>query len=230
LEDLARGGNFIARYFGIFRAGVNETTQAKRRVWIFWTIVPVAAFATVFAFLARDIIDDSHQQEIHRADAIIVFGAAEYAGRPSPVYRARLDHANDLFRKGLSAVVITTGGAAADPTYSEGGVGHDYLMHRGIPESALIAETQASDTAESAERVGVIMRTNRMKSCIAVSDAYHVFRIRKMLEHEGFEVYLSPRPDSRPRLVLQRAIAITKESASYLLWRAGVWRMRNAIR
>ena len=199
-----------------------ETTQAKRRGWLFWTILPFGALAIVFAFLARDIVRDSYEQEIHPADAIIVFGAAEYAGRPSPVYRARLDHANDLFRKGLATVVITTGGAAADPTYSEGGVGHDYLMHRGIPESALIAETQASDTAESAERVGVIMRTNRMKSCIAVSDAYHVFRIRKMLEHEGFEVYLSPRPDSRPRSVLQRCIAIAKESASYLLWRAGV--------
>jgi uncharacterized SAM-binding protein YcdF (DUF218 family) len=201
---------------------VIEKTQAKRRVWIFWTIIPFAAFATIFAFLARNIIHDSHQQELHRSDAIIVFGAAEYAGRPSPVYRARLDHANDLFRQGLATVVITTGGAAADPNYSEGGVGHDYLMHRGIPESALIAETQASDTAESAERVAVIMRTNRMKSCIAVSDAYHVFRIRKMLQHEGFEVYLSPRPDSWPRSVLQRAIAITKESASYLLWRAGI--------
>ena len=199
-----------------------ETTQAKRRVWLFWIIIPFAAFAIVFAFLAREIVLDSHQRAIHRADAIIVFGAAEYAGRPSPVYRARLDHANDLFRKGLATVVITTGGAAADPTYSEGGVGHDYLMHRGIPESALIAETQASDTAESAERVAVIMRVNHMKSCVAVSDAYHVFRIRKMLEHEGLEVYLSPRPDSRPRSVVQRSMAIAKESASYLLWRAGI--------
>ena len=91
-----------------------------------------------------------------------------------------------------------------------------------VPESALIAETQASDTAESAERVAVIMRTNHMNSCIAVSDAYHVFRIRKMLEHEGLQVYLAPRPDSRPKSVVQRAIAITKESASYLLWRAGI--------
>jgi uncharacterized SAM-binding protein YcdF (DUF218 family) len=101
-------------------------------------------------------------------------------------------------------------------------VGHDYLMRRSVPESALIAETRASDTAESAERVAVIMRTNHLKTCIAVSDAYHVFRIRKMLEHEGVKVYLAPRLDSRPRSVLQRAIAISKESASYLLWQMGV--------
>jgi uncharacterized SAM-binding protein YcdF (DUF218 family) len=201
---------------------VIETTQRKRRVRLFWTVVPLAALATAFAFLAQSIVHDSHRQELHRADAIIVFGAAEYSGHPSPVYRARLDHANELFRGGLASFVITTGGAAADPKFTEGGVGHDYLMHRGVPEYALIAETQGSDTAESAERVGVIMRANHMRSCIAVSDAYHVFRIRKMLQHEGLVVYLSPRPDSRPRSIFQRTIAITKECASYLLWRVGI--------
>ena len=189
---------------------------------MFWTAIPLSVFVLAFAFLSADIIHDSHQQELHRADAIIVFGAAQYDGRPSPVYRARLDHAYELFRQGLAPTVITTGGHAADPNFSEGGVGHDYLMRRGIPELALIAETQANDTAESAERVAVIMRVNHMNSCLAVSDAYHVFRIRKMLQHEGLQVYLAPRLDSRPKSVLQRAVAIAKESASYLLWRVGV--------
>jgi len=158
-------------------------------------------------------------QEIHPSDAIVVFGAAQYAGHPSPVFRARLDHAYDLFQRGVAAVVITTGGSGSDPTFSEGGVGHDYLMHRGIPEPRLIAETQGSDTASSAERVAVIMRTNRMRSCVAVSDAYHVFRIRKLLEHEGVRVYVAPRPDSRPRSVWQRALAVLREAASYTAWR-----------
>lgn len=191
--------------------------------WPFWTAVLALVFVlAAFASITRAIVRDSDKQELHRADAIIVFGAAEYDGRPSPVFRARLDHADDLFRKGLAPVVITTGGAAADPNFSEGGVGHDYLMRRGVPESALIAETQASDTAESAGRVAVIMRANHMKSCIAVSDAYHVFRIRKLLEHEGLQVYLAPRPDSRPRSVWQRGVAVLRESMSYLLWRAGI--------
>jgi len=165
------------------------------------------------------IAREASRQEIHPADAIIVFGAAEYSGRPSPVYRARLDHAFDLFQQGVAPVVITTGGAAADPSYSEGGVGHDYLMHRGIPDSSLIAETQGSDTAQSAQRIGVIMRANHMHSCIAVSDAYHVFRIRKLLEHERLQVYVSPRPDSRPHSRWQRVEAILREAASYLVWR-----------
>jgi len=178
----------------------------------------VAALLWVAVTCVR-IANEASRQEIHPADAIVVFGAAEYSGRPSPVYRARLDHAFDLFQQGVAPVVITTGGAAADPSYSEGGVGHDYLMHRGIPDSNLIAETQGSDTAQSAQRIGVIMRANHMHSCIAVSDAYHVFRIRKLLEHQGLQVYVSARPDSRPHSHWQRAEAILREAASYLVWR-----------
>lgn len=162
-------------------------------------------------------------QQLHQADAIVVFGAAEYAGRPSPVLRARLDHAFDLFRLGIAPVVITTGGAAADPTFSEGGVGRDYLIRRGVPAKSLIAEMQGSDTAESAARVAVIMRANGLHSCVAVSDAYHMFRIKKLLEHEGIgPVYVAPRPGSRPHSALQRMYAGVREACSYWAWRMGV--------
>jgi uncharacterized SAM-binding protein YcdF (DUF218 family) len=120
-------------------------------------------------------------------------------------------------------VIITTGGAADDPKFSEGGVGVDHLRKLGVPESALIGETQGSNTAESARRVAVIMHANGLQSCIAVSDAYHVFRIRKLLEHEGVgPVYIAPRPDSRPHSVFQRAWAVLRESTSYLVWRLGI--------
>jgi uncharacterized SAM-binding protein YcdF (DUF218 family) len=191
-----------------------------RRHWMLWLVVlATVAFLLWLISICLGIVAQASRQEIRSADAIAVFGAAEYAGRPSPVYRARLDHAFDLFQQGVAPVVITTGGAAADPSYSEGGVGHDYLMHRGIPDSNLIAETQGSDTAQSAQRIGVIMRTNHMHSCVAVSDAYHVFRIRKLLEHEGIEVYVSPRPDSRPRSLWQRAEAVLREAVGYMAWR-----------
>lgn len=198
------------------------SSKTSQRVWIFSVLIPILALALAFAYVAHAVVHDAREQELNHADAIVVFGAAEYDGRPSPVFKARLDHAYDLFRRGLAPMVITTGGAAADPNYSEGGVGHDYLMRRGIPEMALIAETQASDTSESAQRVAVIMRANRMKNCIAVSDAYHVFRIRKMLEHEGLQVYVAPRADSKPRSAWQRGTAILRESASYLVWLLGV--------
>jgi len=201
-------------------AATKRSSLSHRLLWL-WGLAAAAALLYL-ATICLGIEREASRQEIHSADAIVVFGAAEYVGRPSPVYRARLDHAFDLFQRGIAPVVITTGGAAADPSFSEGGVGHDYLMHRGIPDSSLIAETQGSDTAQSAERIAVIMRANHMRSCLAVSDAYHVFRIRKLLEHEGVQVYVAPRPDSRPRSVWQRAEAVLREASSYILWQLHV--------
>ena len=179
----------------------------------------VAGFLLWLTETCVGIVRESEAQQEQPADAIVVFGAAQYDGRPSPVFRARLDHAFELFQHGVAPVVITTGGAGEDPHYTEGEVGHDYLMKRGIPEAKLIAETQGSDTAQSAQRVGVIMRTNRMRTCIAVSDGYHVFRTRKLLEHEGIRVYVAPRTGSRPHSGWQRAVSVLKEALSYMAWR-----------
>jgi uncharacterized SAM-binding protein YcdF (DUF218 family) len=193
------------------------------RWWLRLLALAVVAAVSVLAITALQVVHTAALEEIHTADAIVVFGAAEYSGRPSPVLRARLDHALEVFHRGVAPVVITTGGAAADPTFSEGGVGRDYLMRHGVPERSLIAETQGRDTAESAMRVGVIMRANGLHSCVAVSDAYHVFRIRKLLEHEGVApVYVAPRPDSRPHTLWQRSIAVLREASSYLVWRVGI--------
>lgn len=195
----------------------------RMRWWVRLLVVALGAWLLFLAATMARIVETGSRQEIHPADAIVVFGAAEYSGHPSPVLRARLDHALDLFHRGLAPVIITTGGAAADPTFSEGGVGRDYLMHHGVPERSLIAETQGRDTSESAERVAVIMRANGLHSCIAVSDAYHVFRIRKLLEHQGVgPVYTAPRLESRPHSILERAEAALREATSYLLWKMGI--------
>ena len=201
--------------------------SAKRHRPVRWWLVLLILLAVVligfFANTASEIVRAASLQEITRADAIVVFGAAEYSGRPSPVLKARLDHALDLFHRGVAPVVITTGGAASDPTFSEGGVGKDYLMRHGVPERSLIAETQGRDTAESAVRVAVIMHANGLQSCVAVSDAYHVFRIRKLLEHDNVHpVYVAPRPDSRPHTPTQRLTAVLRETTSYLLWKLGI--------
>jgi len=160
--------------------------------------------------------------EEHAADAIVVFGAAEYVGRPSPVYRARLDHAYELFKRGLAPVIITTGGAGKDPRYSEGQVGRDYLEQRGVPDVNLIAETQGDNTDESTQRVANIMRTNGMHSALLVSDAYHLYRAKQMMIREGVQVYTSPRPGSIPKTRFERWMAALRESFSYMLYRAHV--------
>ena len=196
---------------------------SSRRRRILWLILGVAAVITLFLLVTSlQVVHEAGQEELHAADAIVVFGAAEYAGHPSPVLRARLDRAYDLFQRGLAPVVITTGGAGADPSFSEGGVGRDYLMHRGIRERNLIAETQGSDTAQSAERIGVIMRANGLHSCLAVSDEYHVFRIKALLQHEGLQVYVAPRSGSRPRSQWQRMMAVLREAMSYLVWKLNI--------
>jgi uncharacterized SAM-binding protein YcdF (DUF218 family) len=193
------------------------------RWWLLLLILLAVVLISFFVSTASQIVQAAALQEVPQADAIVVFGAAEYSGHPSPVLKARLDHALDLFHRGVAPVVITTGGAAADPTFSEGGVGKDYLMRHGVPERSIIAETQGSDTSQSAVRVAVIMHANGLHSCVAVSDAYHVFRIRKLLEHENVHpVYVAPRPDSRPRSVFQRTTALLRETTSYLFWKLGI--------
>ncbi len=189
--------------------------------WRFWfrlLLLLVLLAAADAGWTCWRIVRQASMEELQPASAIVVFGAAEYYGRPSPVYRARLDHAYDLYARRLAPWVITTGGAGGEPSFSEGGVGAEYLAHRGIPEGHLIAETQGTDTAQSAHRVARILRTNKLKDCIAVSDAYHVFRIKRMLEADGITVYTAPRPNSLPRTRMQRTQAVLHEAGSYFLW------------
>jgi len=97
--------------------------------WLLYLISTlVAVLLLCITLISIGIVRTANVQQIQRADAIVVFGAAEYAGRPSPVFRARLDHAFTLFQQGIAPVVITTGGAAHDPSLTEGGVGRDYLI------------------------------------------------------------------------------------------------------
>lgn len=188
------------------------------RLWKKWPLWLLLAVLGYVAAVYRGIVVNSAGDPPQKADVIVVFGAAEYAGRPSPVYKARLDHAAELYRLGLAPIVIPTGGAGADPRFSEGEVGREYLTSLGIPDSRLIAETQSPDTAESARRVATIMRANGMRTCLAVSDGYHIFRIRRMLGREGVTVVGAPRPNSRPATFWKRQEAVWHEIASYTLW------------
>ena len=193
--------------------------RVMRQFWFRILLVCVVLALLDVGWVCWSIVRQSTLDELRPASAIVVFGAAEYSGRPSPVYRARLDHAFDLYQQKLAPWVITTGGAGGDPKYSEGGVGAEYLARRGISEASLITETQGTDTAESAQRVARILHKSGFHDCIAVSDAYHVYRIRRMMEAEGITVYTAPRPNSLPHTTWQRAEAVLREAGSYFLWR-----------
>ena len=185
-----------------------------------WIIALAALGCVAFLlFLTSKIMHEASVNQTHSADAIVVYGAAEYVGHPSPVYRARLDHAYSLFQQGLAPIVITTGGAGKDPRFSEGQVGRDYLESRGIPDANMIAETQGGDTDESTQRVAVILRVNGLRRVLLVSDAYHMFRAKQMMAAQGIEVYLSPRPGSIPKTAIGRYLGALRESFSYLLYK-----------
>lgn len=191
-----------------------STAKTWKNLLLLLLVVVIGYVAVVYFRIVRQ----SGKDESQKADAIVVFGAAEYVGRPSPVFKARLDHAAELYRKGLAPVVITTGGAGADPKFSEGQVGREYLKSLGIPDEHLIAETQSEDTAESARRVSTIMHANGMNTCLAVSDGYHIFRVKQMLAREGVTAYGAPRPNSKPQSFGKRNEAVLHEIASYTLW------------
>jgi uncharacterized SAM-binding protein YcdF (DUF218 family) len=197
---------------------VKHTRRTPSRRLARLAAVALGAAAIFIGVTAIRVKNQASLDETRPAGAIIVFGAAEYSGHPSPVYRARLDHAYDLFERGIAPLVITTGGAARDPKFSEGGVGHDYLKARGIPDLNLIAETQSDDTAQSAQRTANILRVNGVRQCVAVSDAYHMFRVKHILESEGVTVFASPRPDSIPHTRFTRVLTALREGFSYLLW------------
>ncbi|HET9182707.1 MAG TPA: YdcF family protein [Candidatus Angelobacter sp.] len=186
----------------------------SRKTWLLWLLLAILFYV---AAVYRGILAQAGMDEARPADAIVVFGAAEYVGHPSPVYKARLDHAAQLYHRGLAGIVITTGGPG-DAKFNEGIVGREYLKTLGIPDSQLIAETQSSDTAQSARRVATIMRENGLKTCVAVSDSYHIFRIKKMLGREGITVFGSPRPNSTPPTFWKREEYALHEIGSYTIW------------
>lgn len=172
--------------------------------WCRWVYVQIESYA------ARD--------QATPADAIGVFGAAEYDGRPSPVYRARLDHALALYSRGIAPLIITLGGAGGDD-YSEGAVGQEYLMGKGVPEDAIIAETQSRNTEDSARRIAVIARANGLRRLVIVSDGTHLFRIHEICAADGLNVLTSPRPRVPVEGGSQETERIAHEIVSYTLWR-----------
>ncbi len=199
------------------RPGTSGSSAAARAIVRFLLTLGAAAIIGWFVWVYGQIGAYASRDEARPADAIAVFGAAEYDGRPSPVLRARLDHALQLYQEHLAPLVITLGGGGIDD--SEGAVGHDYLLAHGVPESQIIAETQSTNTEESAERLATIARENHLNSIIAVSDGTHLFRIHALCAKIGLTVYTSPRQQGRPLTSWEEAQRLLHEMLGYTLWR-----------
>ena len=117
------------------------------------------------------------RDDARRADAIVVLGAAQYDGRPSPVLRARLDHALSLWSLHLAPRLVLTGGMGDGDTTSEAAVGRRYAVKHGVPDSVILIETRGRTTAESMQRVAAMMDTVHGHEVILVSDPFHMLRL-----------------------------------------------------
>jgi uncharacterized SAM-binding protein YcdF (DUF218 family) len=172
--------------------------------------------------LAGEIERQSTIDEAQPADVIIVLGAAEYRGKPSPVLQARLNHALLLYLRGLAPYILTTGGAGGDPQFTEGEVGRAYLTKHGVRSEAIITEAEGATTAQSLDAAAETMRRMNLHSCIVVSDGYHIFRVKRLLEAHGMRVYGSPRPPGGALSPMQLRWLFLRQAIGFALWQVGI--------
>jgi uncharacterized SAM-binding protein YcdF (DUF218 family) len=168
-----------------------KARQAVNLVRRILTIVMVAIFA-LWVISAAAVLIWSSRDEARPAQAIVVLGAAQYAGKPSPVLRARLDHALDLWNRQLATLLILTGGTGVGDTTSEAAVGRTYAKKRGVPDSAILVENEGRTTSESMRAVAGMLEVRGLQSALLVSDPFHMLRLRILARRFGFTPYTSP--------------------------------------
>lgn len=153
----------------------------------------------------------SQQDQRQPVDAIVVLGAAQYNGRPSPVLRARLNHALALYRERLAPLVVVTGGVGRGDTVSEALVGRRYLVTHGVPPDAVVAQGEGRTTAASMSAVTGWLRQRGLHRVLLVSDRFHMFRLRLEARRTALEAYTSPTESSpisdNPALELRYLLA-----------------------
>jgi uncharacterized SAM-binding protein YcdF (DUF218 family) len=149
-----------------------------------------ATLITVYAtwrIVAQGDLDDARP-----ADAIVVMGAAQYDGRPSPIFRARLDHAVDLYQAGVAPYLVVTGGKADGDRTTEAATAREYAIAHGVPAASILMEDQARTTLASVRSVGTILRDADLRSAVFVSDRQHMLRVLRMAGDEGIVGWGSP--------------------------------------
>jgi uncharacterized SAM-binding protein YcdF (DUF218 family) len=173
---------------------MTRAAKAKRAVKTFRRILTVAMLVSFALWLisATSVLIWSARDEAQPAQAIVVLGAAQYAGKPSPVLRARLDHALELWNRHLASLLILTGGTGSGDTTSEAAVGRTYAKRHGVPDSAILVENEGRTTSESMRAVAGMLEVRGLQSALLVSDPFHMLRLRILARRFGFTPYTSP--------------------------------------
>ena len=159
---------------------------------VFVTLLGIGYGAVVFSRIRTSAGVD----EARLVDAIIVMGAAQYNGKPSPVLKARLDHAYDLFDRGLANIIITTGGFGPDPNFSEAHVSARYLSERGVDPSQILTEQGSGTTYDTVQAASRLMHSNGWKKALVVSDGFHLYRVKEIFADSRVDALTSPAPTS----------------------------------
>ena len=156
-----------------------------------FVVVVLAWVTSLGAVLAWERYDQARP-----TGAIVVLGAAQYVGRPSPVLRARLDHAIALWRRNLAPRLIVTGGTGTGDTTSEAAVSQRYCVQRGVPIAAILLETEGRTTSQSMAGIATLMRGLNRSDVLLVSDPFHMLRLTILARRHGLDPYASPTPTS----------------------------------
>ena len=151
-----------------------------------------AGLLIVVAYTTWRIWDTGSRDDARPADAIVVLGAAQYDGVPSPIYRARLDHAIDLFEEGIAPTIVMTGGKLPGDRTTEADAGRSYAIAHGVPPEAIIVEDQGRTTLESLTTVGTMLDDAGMGPAVFVSDRTHMLRVLRIARDHGIEAFGSP--------------------------------------
>jgi uncharacterized SAM-binding protein YcdF (DUF218 family) len=173
---------------------MSRARKAKNVVKVVRRLV-IVGLVTVFALWivsAAAVLIWSRRDEAQPAQAIVVLGAAQYAGRPSPVLRARLDHSLELWNRHLSSLLILTGGTGMGDTTSEAAVGRNYAKKRGVPDTAILVENEGRTTSESMRAVAGMLEVRGLHSALLVSDPFHMLRLRILARRFGVTPFTSP--------------------------------------
>jgi uncharacterized SAM-binding protein YcdF (DUF218 family) len=173
--------------------------------------------ATAFAVWRAAHTDDARR--IDRADVILVLGAAQYSGRPSPVFVGRLEQAKLLFQQGRAGAVVVLGGKRPGDVTTEAQAGRDYLLAQGLPSADVFAEPRGNTTFESLEAAARFMRGMGMQSAFLVSDPWHNLRIKRMAGDLGIRAYASATWHSAARSTATRLAGYVRETFAYLAYR-----------
>jgi uncharacterized SAM-binding protein YcdF (DUF218 family) len=156
-------------------------------------VAVAVALVLLAAFGAMRVMQVGERDErAHVVDAIVVLGAAQYDGRPSPVLQARLDHAVELYLNGTAPVLLVTGGQAAGDSIAEATVARQYAIRRGVPAGAILSEETGHDTLSSLRNAAVVMRDHGIQRALFVSDRTHMLRVLRIASDLGITAYGSP--------------------------------------